>query len=318
MVAFRRQADGAAQTGPALKLFATLALIVAAGAAAAVQEPQRFRSRADLVTVDVLVTSGRRVLSGLSAGDFELLDNGVPQSIQQLYVEQLPLNVIMVLDTSASVAGERLEFLKKGALAVVDKLRPQDRAAIVAFSEQLGLQAPLNGDRSALRDAIAALRVGGSTALFDAAYAGLALRGAAATRTLILLFSDGVDTSSILGPDRVLHVASRSDATVYAVGIRDAAPAPLAGSAFAARLPAAATDDRFLGRIARDTGGRLIYAEENRELASTFGRVIEEFNSRYVLGYVPAGVPAKGWHQISVRLKKRQGTVLARRGYFGH
>ena len=80
--------------------------------------------------------------------------------------------------------------------------------------------------------------------------------------------------------------------------------------------PPPATDDRFLNRIARDTGGRLLHAQQNRDIETTFARVIEEFNSRYVLGYSPTGTEARGWHQVSVRLKKRQGTVLARRGYF--
>ena len=84
--------------------------------------------------IDVLVTDGRRAVTGLTAADFELHDNTVPQSIEQLYMEQLPLTIIMVLDTSGSVAGERLEALKKGAAVVVDRLRPGDQAAIVTFA----------------------------------------------------------------------------------------------------------------------------------------------------------------------------------------
>jgi VWFA-related protein len=294
-----------------------LGLIVAANLAAeSMRAPQRFTSRADHVLIDALVTQDRRVVSGLTPGDFELFDNGVAQTILQVYVQQLPLSVIMVLDTSGSVQGERLDFLKKAAAAVVERLRPDDRAAIVSFSAPLTLQAPLTGDRAALLDAINALKAEGSTALIDAAFTGLALRGVAATRALVLLFSDGVDTASMLSEDRVLQAARRSDATVYAIGIRDTSRIVQSGGRLVWPDDTALTDDRFLSRIAAETGGRLLQAQENRELATTFARVIDEFNSRYVLGYEPTGVPTRGWHDVSVRLKTRRGTVLARRGYF--
>ena len=68
--------------------------------------------------------------------------------------------------------------------------------------------------------------------------------------------------------------------------------------------------------MSRETAGRLLYAEQNRDIERTFGRVLDEFNTRYVLGYAPRGVAGSGWHRLEVRLKKRSGTVLARRGYF--
>jgi VWFA-related protein len=296
-----------------------VALMVATHAILQAGRPQRFRTQSALVTIDALVTDGRRVITGLGAGDFEVLDNNVPQSVEQVYVEQLPLTVIMVLDTSGSVAGERLDFLKKGALAIVDRLRPADRVAVVSFSHRFDLPSGFTADRAWVRTAIASLRAGGSTSLLDAAFAGLAFRGASSTRTLMVLFSDGVDTGSILDDERVLRVAARSDTTVYAIGVRES-PRFVPGAGVRTygqpRQPEPATDDRFLGRIARDTGGRLLHAQQNRDIETTFARVIEEFNSRYVLGYSPAGTMAPGWHQVTVRLRTRQGTVLARRGYF--
>ena len=109
----------------------------------------------------------------------------------------------MVLDSSGSVRGERLRALKAGALTVIDRLRPRDRAALVSFSHRLDLRAALTGDTATLRRSVATLDADGSTALRDAAFAALALRTAEATRTLVLLFSDGLDTSSILSEDRV-------------------------------------------------------------------------------------------------------------------
>lgn len=274
----------------------------------------QFRSATELVSVDVLVTDGRTPIAGLTAADFELTDNGTPQTVEQIYVEQLPLNVVMVLDSSSSVRGERLRALKAGALAIIDRLRPRDRAALVSFSHRLDLRAALTGDIATLRRSVDTLEANGSTALRDAAFAALALRSAEATRTLVLLFSDGFDTASILSEDRVLEIARRSDAIVYAIGIRQA-PVRRSGPGF--RLGSdAPIDDRFLERLSRETAGRLLNADQNRDIERTFARVLDEFNSRYVLGYAPRGVAGSGWHRLEVRLKKKSGRVLARRGYF--
>ena len=291
----------------ALALFGCLPLAVFA------QEPQRFRSAAELVSVDVLVTEDRQPVLGLTAGDFELIDNGVPQTIDQIYVEQLPVNVLMVLDTSTSVQGERLVALKAGAQSVIDWLRPKDRAAILSFSHRLEMPAAITGDRAVLRRAVAALSAEGSTGLRDAAYAAFALRAADNTRTLLLLFSDGIDTSSILTESRLMAIARRSDAIVYAIGVREAPRLTVRGPVASADV----TDDRFLNALARETGGRLLHAEQHRDIQRTFTRVLEEFNTRYVLGYAPRGVAKGGWHKLEVRLKKKRGAVLARRGYFG-
>ena len=273
----------------------------------------QFRSATELVSVDVLVTNGRVPVAGLTATDFELTDNGAPQTVEQIYVEQLPVNVVMVLDSSGSVLGERLRALQAGATAVIDRLRPRDRAALMTFSHGLDLRAELTGDVAALRRSVDALDAKGSTALRDAAFAALALRTADATRTLVLLFSDGLDTSSLLSEDGVLEVARRSDAIVYAIGIRERSPGIRPGGRIRTPPP---TDDRFLERLSRETGGRLLHAEENRDIERTFARVLDEFNSRYVLGYAPRGVAGRGWRRLEVRLKKGSGTVLARRGYF--
>lgn len=288
------------------------AAVLVAALSAVTLSGRQFRSAAELVSVDVLATDGRAPITGLGAADFELTDNGVPQTVEQIYYEQLPLNVVMVLDVSGSVRGERLQALKAGAYTVIDRLRPRDRAALMSFSHRLDLRAALTGDAAALRQAVDALNADGSTSLRDAAFAALALRAADATRTLVILFSDGVDTASILSEDRVVEVARRSDATFYAIGIKEEAGGNRQRGVMGSDTP---IDHRFLERLSRETAGRLLFAQQNRDIERTFVRVLDEFNSRYVLGYTPRGVSGRGWHRLEVRLKKG-GAVLARRGYF--
>ena len=300
-----------------MRLTAAIALMAAMHLSAAAQEPMRFRAGTELVSVDVLVTENRQPVLGLTPADFELIDNGVAQTVDQLYLEQLPVNVVMVLDTSGSVIGARLADLKAGARSVIEKLRPKDRAAILSFSHRLEMPSPLTGDRAALRKAVNDLDAVGSTSLRDAAFAGLALRAADNTRTLLLLFSDGLDTSSILSESRLLAIVRRSDAIIYAIGVQDAPVAQMGGRGVLFLPPESVTDDRFLGALAREGGGRLLHAQEQRNIERTFARVFEEFNQRYVLGFTPRGVSQGGWHKVDVRLKNKRGTVLARRGYFG-
>jgi VWFA-related protein len=274
-----------------------LALLPACVWTVGVSPQERFRSTAELVTVDVLVTDGRRLVTGLTVGDFELLDSGVPQTIRELYLDELPMTVIMVLDTSGSVEGERLEALRRAALAVIDRLRPDDRAAVVSFSRTLRMREDVTSDAARLRSAVAALQADGATALRDAAYAGLALAGAEAGRTLVLLFTDGVDTASLLDDERVLSIARQSSATVYTVAIREVPDVRL----WDRSAPPPATDDRFVRGLAQQTGGRVMYAERNRDIGPAFERVLAEFKSRYVLG--------SGQLHLFDRISKRFGIL---------
>jgi VWFA-related protein len=301
-----------------------LALIVSAvGTSLAAQT--RFKTGTAGVRVDVLVTNRNRPVTGLTASDFELRDNGVLQQITDVSRETLPLNLICVLDLSGSVEGSPLAHLKEAMLAVIDALAERDRAALVTFTERLQLHAPLTSDRQRLRQLVARVSAGGATSVIDAAFAGLALREADPGRSLMLLFSDGRDTASWLSAKAVLDAARRTDVVVYPVTlqIRLAGPAvnlstPQSSIASRQRSDELAwirAGERLLEAFADETGGRVVRADDARGLRSTFIDVLSEFRQRYVLSYTPDGVSDESWHSIDVRLKGRSGQVKARRGY---
>jgi VWFA-related protein len=301
------------------RLFVTVAQLTVLATAVVFPAGQRFQSGIELVSVDALVMNGRLPVSGLTAEDFDLRDNGVAQSIQQVSVEGLPLRVAMSFDISTSVEGERLEHLRAAALSIIQRLRPQDRASLSAFSHRLDRLVQLTGDRKRLVDAVGRLEAGGGTSLRDAAFAAVALRDEGVGRTLVVLFSDGVDTTSFLSEPDVLRAAERSDVIIYPVGVRTTVGL---GSRFDSRLATLVAQQeernmRFLKDLAAATGGRLVVAEGDRDIGAAFGRVLDEFNSRYVLAYTPTGVTGQGWHRIDLKLKRKKGTVTARRGYFG-
>jgi Ca-activated chloride channel family protein len=283
---------------------------------------QQFKSGTVGVRVDVLVTNGQQLVRGLQASDFELRDEGVLQALTQVDVEEIPLNLILVFDTSGSMAGQRMRALLDASGSLLDGLRERDRVALLSFSSRVRLLAPLTPSRQQIRGALAMLTARGATSLRDAAFAGLALREADPGRTLLLIFSDGADTASWLKASDVLESARRTDAVVYGIGIavpqysaivlRDSNGAVTRRNVVTTVREAG----KFLQSLTEETGGRVLFANSNQDLRATFARTLSEFRDRYVLSYSPTGVSANGWHQISVKLKAKSGTVTARRGYF--
>ena len=314
-----------------MKAAAVLALSVLSlvGAAGALSHPgigapaQTYRVTVEGVRVDVLVTENRRVVRGLTAADFELRDSGVAQTIESVSFEDVPVSVMLVLDTSASVRGTPLEHLKQAATALVDRLRPDDRAALMTFSGTVSLACDWTSDTGRLRAAIGYVEAGGATALYDATFSALMLRDPSPGRPLVLVFSDAGDTSSWLPGARVVELAQRQDAVVYGVTLQNPnRPALEYLADFTSGLQPAlpnvvpgAFSQPFVERLAQESGGRVLAAEKSDQIQPIFETIIAEFRTRYVLTYMPRGVEAAGWHPLRVTIRNRSGLVTARPGY---
>jgi VWFA-related protein len=277
-------------------------------------DAQRYTSKAVAVRVDVVVTDGNRLVTDLTASDFEVRDAGVVQDVKQVDVEQLPLNLVLTVDTSQSVEGPRLTSLLDAARGLVRALREPDRVALLSFSTRVRLLAPLTPSRVQITAALNRLSASGATSLRDAVFSALALRQDDPGRTLVLVFSDGNDTSSWLTTPKVMEAAKRTDAVVYAVGIRQRVEVTAYTGSHLFRTVEQIGE--FLRKVTEETGGRVLFASTDADLRGTFARTLDEFRNRYVLSYTPTGVSANGWHTLGVKLKSKKGKVTARRGYF--
>jgi VWFA-related protein len=274
-----------------------VSVAVLLGAVAPSAQQPTFSAKRESVRVDVLVTDRGKVVTGLGASDFEIRDNGVPQTVDLVSFQQIPLNVFLALDVSTSVSGERLKHLQTAGHALLDRMAQDDRSALLTFSHSVILREGLTGATARVRQALTDVQPSGDTALVDGAYTAMMLDPSDGGRNLLLVFSDGLDTASWLTPDRVLDSARRSEFVVYGVSSRGP------------------EDSRFLDDLAELTGGATLKIESTRDLSATFLKILDEFRQRYLISYSPSGVAPGGFHRLEVRVKGRRVTVKSRAGY---
>ncbi len=278
-----------------------LVVLATAGPAAQGVQPV-FRSRTDLVSVDVAVTRARRPLTGLTAKDFLLTDNGVVQVVEAITVEALAIDVSLVVDLSGSTAST-LERFKADITRMAGMLRPTDRVRLIRFADDVRQIVPMQSAAEPLP--LDDLRSGQSTSLNDALFVALARPAELNRRHLIVVFTDAEDTWSAIENASLPAIAGRADAVLHVV----------LSTYDRATDPAVMTSRQALRLAADATGGDVRHL---RDAVSAFRQVLDEFRTSYVLRYRPQGVTREGWHELNVQVTRAgTHTVRARRGYFG-
>jgi VWFA-related protein len=280
------------------------ALLAWSGAAWA-QEPPTFPSEIGVVKLDVSLTRDGVPVENLRAEDFEVLDSGVRQQVELVSAGEIQIETALLLDTSGSVAGQKLEDLKQAVQRFVYGLGPHDVASLTTVAGEVRLRAAPTPDRAPLTAAVDAVEARGSTALCDAVFLGLTQLTPTERRPVLVVFSDGADFLSWLTPEDVEAAVKRSEAVLYVVtSERWAVAAP--GLRHSART--------WLTQLAVTSGGDFFLARE-RHLTETFLEVLKTLKTRYLLRYEPTGVAPGGWHPITVRAKCSKCDLHARQGY---
>jgi Ca-activated chloride channel family protein len=282
------------------------------------QEKEVFRFDVQVRTVyaDVFVTRDGEPVTGLTADDFEVLDNGVPQKVHLLDHGEMPLSTMLLLDVSGSVAGEELDHLRAAAHAYLEELEPKDEVGLMTFTYEMRLRKGLSHNRDELHRILNETMEKGDTNLHDALYAGVKYVEAQAGRPLVVVFTDGLDRTSWLKQSEVLELLKASDAVVYAVGVPSRPISALKVGGRSLCKPAELTPSEFLRGITKQTGGRTWFLEPDSNLKSIFLSILKEMKNRYLLSYHPEGVALDGWHSLEVKLKGRKADeIRARPGY---
>ncbi|MGE3844734.1 MAG: VWA domain-containing protein [Vicinamibacterales bacterium] len=270
------------------------------------QTPPVFRSGTQVVPVyATVIDSQTRLVPDLTMEDFSVLDNNKPQVITQFSNETLPISVVVMLDTSASMT-LNLDLLKRAAEQFLIRLLPEDRGRVGAFNDKIQFASDFTNDRDDLIGALGDLQYGNPTRLFDAVDASMNELQGIEGRRVVLVFTDGDDTDSRIGVGRLIERARNEDVMVYAIGLQS--EMNFGGRTIRTR------PDRSLKRLAEETGGGFFELKQTDELGPTFSRVAQELHSQYLIGFTPAVLDGKV-HKLETRVGKAGLTVRARRSY---
>lgn len=302
-------------------------LVLFARAAAQEVDPEDvIRVKTTLVNSPVLVI-GRdgKFVPNLRREDFEVFENGVRQEIAYFAPVENPFTVAILIDTSRSALFD-LQDIQEAAIAFVDKMRPNDRALVVTFSNDVAVLAEPTSDREALRNAIRSARSGGNTRVYDAIKFALAARLALNEgRTALILFTDGVDNDSRNATlESALQQAARTETLIYPVQFstydyikaRSSSTKfmPPEGSGFSEQDYQRA--DAFLHQLAETAGTGVYPAFDISDLERAIASIVDELHNEYSIGYYPhtQGQPGET-RTVEVRVNRPQLTVRARTGY---
>ena len=297
-----------------------------------------FRSGVDGITITVSVRNNNRPVSGLSAADFELTDNGVPQALTTIAAEKVPLDLTLLLDLSSSVDGPLLMRLKTAVSDTAALLRADDRIRLVAISQVLHEVFSLRPRGDAMP--LDSLKAEGATSLYDGIAATMMRPSEPGRRQLIVAYSDGQDSTSIIDEktregDRPPHrsgrrhrrarrrhdgrrrepAAARSATRVDSLSGGDNVTLGANGPQNRAGdqgVPAALAD------LVGPTSGQVFALASDDSVSRVFKAMLDDFRASYVLQYVPQGVAPDGWHDVVVTVKKHpKYDIRARKGYRG-
>jgi len=156
---------------------AALALLLALGTTGVIGQGQEsggtFKAGVELVALNVVVVDRQQqFVAGLTANNFAVYEDGVQQDVSFFAADEVPLDVAMLLDTSASMH-DKLATAQKAAIRFASSLRPVDRLLVVDVKETSRILSPLSHDVQAAQDAILGTTAQGSTALYNSLYATL-------------------------------------------------------------------------------------------------------------------------------------------------
>jgi Ca-activated chloride channel homolog len=300
---------------------AAAAAVLAATVARAQAPPPRprapvFGTGIEVINLNVSVTDARgRYVTDLTKNDFAVFEDGVRQELSIFNHEDIPISLVLMIDTSASM-DEKLPTARAAAIRFVGTLRPQDNAQIMQFNDRTTILQDFVADHAALEGAISRTEAAGPTALHNALYVALKelekqkTQGELRRRAIVLL-SDGEDTASLVSDDQVLDLARKTEINIYAISLRPRRVPDRNQVKFSQAA-------HLLTALTQDTGGQVHFPNSLSELDAVYDRIAEELRTQYSLGYVSNNPRRDGkWRRIVVRIPTREDLQVRHKlGYF--
>ena len=255
----------------------------------------------DVVQVTVTVSDDRgRFVRDIPQSAFHLLEDGHQQAITHFASEDVPLELVVAIDISGSMAPAmpRLKTAVKGFLGDVP---PQDQVTLLGFNDNIFTLTRKTTDPGERTKAVDRLAPWGSTALYDVILRGFEMLGRQTGRKALVVFSDGEDQGSHATMGDVERRLQSSDVTLYMIGQgRGVTMEPL---------------KKVMERLSAPTGGRALFTDSLDELHTAFGQLLDELSNQYLLGYQSTNSKRDdAWRKIKVDVDGHS-EVRARQGY---
>jgi Ca-activated chloride channel family protein len=313
----------------------------------------RFRSGVELINVTATVTDARgRFVPDLQKEDFLVYEDDELQTVTHFNAERVPVSLGIVLDTSGSMAGDKIRAAQRALdRFLYDLLDRQDEMFLYRFSDDAILLQGWTNDPALVSRAIGRVAPSGGTAMYDAVAEAIPMaQDGNHRKKALIIISDGNDTLSRVGVREVKRRARESEVLIYAIGIdgdsdqgvrrrplpptrlplpfpplgrgRPGWPSPqppIGGPTRQGGGWGAASDDRVnvvaLREMTDDSGGRTEIVRDVGDLNPATANIASELNRQYYLGYAASGKKDGRWHSIRVEVRKGSYRVRARRGY---
>lgn len=277
-----------------------------------------FRSGASLVALNVTVSDGKRLVPGLEQTDFSVYEDGVLQHLQFFESHEVPIDLILLIDTSASMA-DKMDVVHDAAIGFLKTLRDVDRGAVVTFGDNVNISQQLTSNRSTLEQAVRQAQPHGSTALNNALYVAMkqfarsAQQAGEIRRQAIAVLSDGEDTSSVISFDDVLAMARKSGINIYTICLQNRYSIARAESG----RKYFSESDYSMKTLAQETGALSYFPQTVQELKGIYAGISDELSNQYSIGYSPSNWRADGrFRRIVVKINAHpEFQPRARQGY---
>ena len=273
------------------------------------------RIDSSLVLVPVTVCDPlNRPVTGLEREHFRLFDDRVEQALTHFAMDDEPLAIGLVFDTSGSM-GNKLRRSRLAATAFFKSANPDDEFFLVEFNDRPKLVQPITREHEDIQHKLAATQAKGRTALLDAIYLAMhEMRKSTKRRKALLIISDGGDNSSRYTESEIRNLVRESDVLIYAIGIFE----PMGSRG---RTAEEMSGPGLLAEISEQTGGRHFPVDNLNELPDIAAKIGVELRNRYVLGFAPTRNQRDGkYHKVQVKLAPPRGMpplrLSWRLGYF--
>jgi Ca-activated chloride channel homolog len=308
-------------------IYVVLACVMAAGEVRAHAQELRdddgpgtiFRTGVDLVALNVVVTEGQqKFVTGLTIDKFAVYEDGVQQELSFFASKNVPIDLALLLDTSASMA-DKMQTMQEAAVGFAAMLRAGDRVSVMDIKDSVKVLHALDDDVRGAEAAIRRTTARGGTALYNGLYMALKemvkqrRQHGEVRRQAIAVLSDGDDTASLVAFDDVMDVAKQSGIAIYTITLKSSHTPRTAnsGSRYFSQSEFA------MKALAQETGARAFFPGTIAELAGVYGMIAEELATQYALGYTPKNPKRDGaFRRVVVRVEDPPGArTRTRSGY---